>query len=765
MAENPLKVLSSIAKFYREALRRDKPGRELARMLGLHNDQVLERFQVGYANGSLLRAIPTKGDVRDALAQAGLVTPDGQEVFTGCLMVPATDQHQNVLGFVAFGSSGKEISLPGGIPLYRLNWQAFQQKEMIFTDSALKMLLFAQAGHSNAVPLSVLVTDEERAFLQRYRPTKAYMAGELPEAVAALQNLEVPCFRLDMKLPAAPVAVEAALNAAPPIGAKVGPDATASVKNDDIHFECGGRKYELRELAPGESDRLRVRLRAASADRFHLDTLDLYAGRSRTSFARAAAPLFAMSEAAIEGDLCLMIRKLEAIRAARKAEAAPQDGYAMTPDEEAEARELLKRPDILERVARDLEALGYVGENANKKIGYLITISRKLESPLSGVIISRAGAGKSRLMEALADLVPPEDLVSYTRITPQALYYAPNRSLKNKLMVAGEDEGLLGSDYAIRELISSKKIKLAAPMKDQVNGRMTTAEYEVEGPIALLFSTTQPAIHYENATRCFLLSLDESAEQTERVLNFQRRRKTLDGIMRAIEARSLRRVHQNAQRLLKPLLVVNPFAEGLRFSALKIESRREHDKYLSLIEAVAFLKQHQREVKRLPADGREVQYIEVTQEDIADADRLMTEAFGDQDKELSGPSRRLLELVRKLVDERSQALEIEPKAYQFNRREIREYTGWSDNQIKAHIKRLEEFEYLSVKAGDRGKMYRYALGRELETSGAPVGQKLGEAEAPASAGNRGTNDATRWEVGPISPNGQTAEKTEAISHV
>ena len=132
MAENPLKVLSSIAKFYREALRRDKAGRDLARLLGLHNDQVLERFKVGFANGSLLRAIPSKGEVRDILAGAGLLTPDGQEAFSGYLMVPATDQNQNVLGFVAIGQAGKETALPAGIPLYRLNWEAFQQKEWFF---------------------------------------------------------------------------------------------------------------------------------------------------------------------------------------------------------------------------------------------------------------------------------------------------------------------------------------------------------------------------------------------------------------------------------------------------------------------------------------------------------------------------------------------------------------------------------------------------------------------------------------------------------
>jgi energy-coupling factor transporter ATP-binding protein EcfA2 len=345
----------------------------------------------------------------------------------------------------------------------------------------------------------------------------------------------------------------------------------------------------------------------------------------------------------------------------------------------------------------------------NKKIGYLITVSRKLRSPLCGVIISRAGAGKSRLLETLAELVPPEDLVSYTRITPQALYYADNRSFKHKLMVSGEDEGLSGLDYALRELISAKRIRLAAPLKDAATGKMKTVEYEVEGPISLLFSTTKPAIHYENATRCFILSLDESGDQTEQIHVAQRLGRTLDGLMGSTEAGEIKRKHRNAQRLLQPLAVVNPFAPELSFPTYPLEMRREHEKYLSLIEAIALLRQHQRERKKCVVNSQEVEYIEVAVEDIEEANALMTEILGTRADELARPSRELLKLVRKMVEEKSRALEIEPRAYRFNRRDIREYTSWSDNQIKAHIGQLEELEYLLVSPGERGRMYRYEL--------------------------------------------------------
>ncbi len=45
----------------------------------------------------------------------------------------------------------------------------------------------------------------------------------------------------------------------------------------------------------------------------------------------------------------------------------------------------------------------------------------------------------------------------------------------------------------------------------------------------------------------------------------------------------------------------------------------------------------------------------------------------------------------------------------FTRRMIREHVGWNDWQIKAHVKQLEELEYLYVRIGSKGKEYAYAL--------------------------------------------------------
>ena len=175
-------------------------------------------------------------------------------------------------------------------------------------------------------------------------------------------------------------------------------------------------------------------------------------------------------------------------------------------------------------------------------------------------------------------------------------------------------------------------------------------------------------------------------------------------------------MHQNAQRLLKPLFVANPFAHELTFPDHRTRLRRDHTKYLTLIRSIALLHQHQRPMKT--AQG--VAYIEATREDIATADLLMGELLGRSLDELPPQTRKLLSLIEEMVGDR--------KGFHFSRRQVREHTGWGHTQLKIHLHRLEELEYLIVHHGGRGPSYVY----EAE----PVGVWSGEV-GPKSAPGRG----------------------------
>jgi len=109
----------------------------------------------------------------------------------------------------------------------------------------------------------------------------------------------------------------------------------------------------------------------------------------------------------------------------------------------------------------------------------------------------------------------------------------------------------------------------------------------------------------------------------------------------------IRKLHHNAQRLLRPIKVVNPYAEGLTFLDDKTRTRRDHRKYLALIRAIALLHQHQRPIRRLERPGAEpLDYIEASLDDIAAANTLAHAVLGTTLDELPPQTRRLLHLVR-----------------------------------------------------------------------------------------------------------------------
>src|SRR5690606_13752140 len=149
-----------------------------------------------------------------------------------------------------------------------------------------------------------------------------------------------------------------------------------------------------------------------------------------------------------------------------------------------------------------------------------------------------------------------------------------------------------------------------------------------------------------------VLTVDEGREQTRAIHDRQRRARTLAGRMEAADKKRIRRLYKNAQRLLRPLVVVNPFAEKLRFPDHTTRTRRDHAKYLTLISAVTLLYQHQRPLKTVDHRGQVLEYIEATKEDVEIATRLAHAVLGRSLDELPPQTRRLLGELEAMVAER-----------------------------------------------------------------------------------------------------------------
>ena len=243
--------------------------------------------------------------------------------------------------------------------------------------------------------------------------------------------------------------------------------------------------YRLRGLFDNGDTSLRVILTAEKGDDAHTDRFDLYSAKGRHHFATDAAKLLNLTTPKIETDLSRLLPKLETILQETRGASEKPKIPTMTATEQKKALAFLKSPKLLQRITDDLTAIGYVGEDTNKQLAYLISTSRRLTKPLSGIIRSESGAGKSFLMECVAELTPPEEVYFFSRLTSQSLYYMGRDTLQHKLLIVDERDGSAESEYPIRTLQSRRKLTLAVPMKQGRTGRIQTAEVEILGPHCL----------------------------------------------------------------------------------------------------------------------------------------------------------------------------------------------------------------------------------------------------------------------------------------
>ena len=491
------------------------------------------------------------------------------------------------------------------------------------------------------------------------------------------------------------------------------------VADDELLITQGERHWRVRgwkkNLSP-EQMRVNLQVRREVADDgdgvlegYHVDTLDLYAARARAAYIKQAAIELGLADEVVKRDMGHVLLRLETLQddLIRDSSAPKSKVPVLTFEEEAAALALLRAPDLVSRIVADMERCGVVGESNNLLAGYLAAVSRKLDAPLAILIQSSSAAGKSSLMEAVLAMVPDEERIQYSAMTGQSLFYLGENDMQHKILAIAEEEGVRQAAYALKLLQSDGELTMASTGKDDVTGNLVTKQYRVKGPVMLMLTTTAIDVDEELMNRCLVLTVNESREQTRAIHARQRERQTLAGMLAQNDKQAITALHKNAQRLIRPVCVVNPFADQLTFLDDKTRMRRDHMKYLTLIRAITLLHQHQREVKTVRHNGQELAYIEASRDDIALANRIAHEVLGRTLDELPPQTRRLLKLLQAWVDERSSAMSLAQGEFRFTRRELRDVTSWGDTQLKLHLARLAELEYLMVHR--RGVTFEYEL--------------------------------------------------------
>ena len=736
---NLMHVLTSYCK----ELEGSRAAIDYLRCRGLFHLQILRRLDAGYASGSLLEKC-SQGQ-KAALKDMRIINTRGREAFKSCITIGLRDLEGQVVALYGRRITNRAprhiyMSGPHQGLLNPAGYRAYQER-MIWSEGIIDAVSLMVLGFSN---VDALYGTNGLTPMH----IQALSEGRTKEVILALDNDEAGRFgvsKLREKLeghrliiraifPPGPHkdwndflllegsrqdkkrTIEDLIEAASPT---YPPPASLKISKQNGRYLASSQEvdYAIIGVKEGFISSLKVNIRAKKLlknneeagvagrrGRF-IDNVDLFSARSRSLFATHLAGSLQIESARVEEDLIDILEHLESIRE-NQSSSLSEAGPLSTQEIDA-AMALLKDPALFERIEEDLEALGYVGESVNKRLMYIAASSRKMESPISLIVHSQSASGKSYLIDTVKKLMPPEEVLSLTSLSDQALNYMADDALIGKLLVLGEAVHSEAVEHQLREMLSSGELSRLVTTKNEKSGQLTSKVVRKKVKVAMVMSSTEEYINEENASRCFLIGTDESQEQTQAIHKRQRQKYSLEAYRKqreAIPAISAR--HQNAQRLLEPRIIINPFAEALDFPSKQMRTRRDHERFIDLIAAVCFLRQYQKPPAATP-------HIECDIEDYRVAYRIMSAILPSTLGTLPASALRVYEPFRALVETRSAKLGIKEDKLWITQRELREYSGLGHDQIKKNLRTLAEWEYIRVKGSSRGMRLRYGLSGRL----------------------------------------------------
>ena len=451
-------------------------------------------------------------------------------------------------------------------------------------------------------------------------------------------------------------------------------------------------------------DKLVVMLRIKRADSERpthqlRQRLDLYQDDVVEKLARKIAERLEIGSSKVHESLLELTGLLEHHREQQneKRKAKKPKGRELTPKRIETAQVFLDTDKLHQRTSDAISKTGLVGEERNKMILWYVFVSRLREKPLHVMCLGASGTGKTYLQESIGKLIPEDHKKEITAMSDNAVYYFEEKELVNKLLLIEDLDGTNEQKvlYALRELMSKKKVCKTIVIKDS-KGNLKTISLEVRGPICLAGTTTRERLYEDNSNRSLLIYLDNSKAQKERIMTYQRLESA--GKIKVYEQEEMIEFLKDVQSVLKPIKVVNPYAEQLIIPEQVFKPLRTNSHYLQFIETVTFYHQRQREKKY---DHRGKPYIETTIEDIEIANDLMKEVLLAKADELSKATRKFYELLKSYLGHESKD--------SFYSSEIRKRYRMSPATVKRHLRTLVRYGYVIIAGGSKSKGYEYEI--------------------------------------------------------
>lgn len=443
-------------------------------------------------------------------------------------------------------------------------------------------------------------------------------------------------------------------------------------------------------------DKLRVTLKLIddSAKMALRHSLDLYHHSRLEEWIGRVADHFDLHRQEVHRCFGELIAQLEEYRLSQMESFQEKKESVETLDKRQEQRAIdyLKGSNLLKRSLQDIARSGLVGEKYNALISYLAYTSRKRERPLHVMFLGSSGSGKTHLQEQISQFIPASEKIEITSLSDNALYYFKRKELKNKLICIEDLDGAENAMYPLRELQSKSQISKTVATKDS-KGQIQTVHLVVEGPVCVSGCTTQERIYEDNANRCILLHIDQSRDQSRRIMEWQKKQ-SAGLIDRGVQSRSIALL-RDVQQVLKPIEVINPYAMYIELPQEVFKPRRSLQLLLNFIETVTFYHQYQRKVHH--KNGR--RYIESTIEDVEYSFRLMKDILFTKSDELSRACRNFFERLKSKVKE----------GQSFYSKELRTMLRISPSTMKRYVSELTRYGRIRIIGGSKYRGYEYEI--------------------------------------------------------
>jgi len=450
-------------------------------------------------------------------------------------------------------------------------------------------------------------------------------------------------------------------------------------------------------------DRLRITIKIThlsnsvrnNIDLYNIDQIDRFINKASEKLETATSTLNkAISELTDQLET-YRLNKLESIKTQK-----PKD-RKLTASREQKAINCLKQKDLLKRTNQDIGKTGMIGEENNRLLMYLIFTSRLRKQPLHIISLGGSGTGKTYLQEKISELIPEQEKKEITILSENAFYYFEKTELKHKLVLIEDMDGAEQVLYPLRELQSKKKISKTVPIKDS-KGNLKTITLNVEGPICLSGTTTKEHLYEDNANRSILIYLDNSKEQKEEIMDYQR--KLSAGKIDTKKEEEIKEFFKDIQSVLRPIKVRNPYAEQLKIPEYVFKPLRTNSHYLTFIETVTFYHQYQRTLKTDSATGEK--YILTEIEDIEEANKLIKDDLLAKSDELTKTLRDFFEQLKKWINKNNKQ--------SFYSKELQERLRIYPMKINRYLRELESRNFIRRTGGNRKKGFEYEIYRTDE---------------------------------------------------